>query len=56
MSKKSKKQMERIQQIVEFWLPILNETALQADGGVYAHPWVPVEILREIEKVLKEQK
>jgi hypothetical protein len=42
--------------IAEYWLPYLNQFALEADNKPYAHPWVPVEVLREIVRVLKADK
>ena len=42
--------------VAEFWLPYLNEFALDSDNKPYAHPWVPVEVLREIMRVLRANK
>jgi hypothetical protein len=49
---KAKKKVEKALAIAEFWLPYLNEFALDSDNKPYAHPWVPVEVLREIVRVL----
>ena len=49
---KAKKKIEKALEIAEFWLPHLNQFALEAGAQPYAHPWVPVEVLREIAKVL----
>ena len=37
----------------KFWLPVLNDFALNSVDGTYEHPWIPVEVLREIDRVLK---
>jgi hypothetical protein len=57
--KKSKKPRVKVAEalaIAEYWLPLLNEFALEADNKPYAHPWVPVEVLREIVRVLSADK
>lgn len=51
---KAKKKVEKALAIAEYWLPLLNEFALEGDNKPYAHPWVPVEVVREIVKVLKQ--
>jgi hypothetical protein len=51
-SKKAKKKVDEALKIANHWLPLLNEFALEAGAQPYAHPWVPVEVLREIAKVL----
>jgi hypothetical protein len=55
LSKKSKKPKVKVAEalaIADHWLPLLNEFALEAGDKPYAHPWVPVEVVREIAKVL----
>jgi hypothetical protein len=54
--KKNKKKVAEALVIAEYWLPYLNQFALEADNKPYAHPWVPVEVLREIVRVLKADK
>jgi hypothetical protein len=49
---KAKDKVTKALEIVEFWLPHLNQFALEAGDKPYAHPWVPVEVVREIAKVL----
>ncbi len=49
---KAKKKVNEALKIAEYWLPLLNEFALEAGDKPYAHPWVPVEVVREIAKVL----
>ncbi len=49
----AKKKVAEALAIAEFWLPYLNEFALGSDNKPYEHPWVPVEVLREIVKVLR---
>ncbi len=49
---KKAKKIEKALEIANHWLPLLNEFALEAGAQPYAHPWVPVEVLREIAKVL----
>jgi hypothetical protein len=49
----TKKRAKEALKIAEFWLPYLNEFALGSGNKPYEHPWVPVEVLREIVKVLR---
>jgi hypothetical protein len=49
---KAKKRVTEALVIAEYWLPYLNQFALDSDNKPYAHPWVPVEVLREIVRVL----
>jgi hypothetical protein len=51
--KKTKKKVVEALAICEHWLPLLNEFALEAGNKPYEHPWVPVEVVREIARILK---
>jgi hypothetical protein len=51
--KKNKKKIAEALKVAEFWLPYLNEFALNSATQPYQHPWVPVEVVREIARILK---
>ncbi len=53
---KAKHKVTEALKVAEFWLPYLEQFALEADNKPYAHPWVPVEVLREIVRVLSADK
>jgi hypothetical protein len=58
LSKKKKKQRDKVDEalkIAEFWLPYLNQFALDANHKAYEHPWIPVEVVREIARILKDE-
>jgi hypothetical protein len=51
--KKNKKKVAGALKVAEFWLPYLNDFALESDTKPYQHPWLPVEVVREIARLLK---
>ncbi len=52
---KNKHKVNKALKIAEFWLPYLNEFALNSVTQPYQHPWVPVEVVREIARILKTE-
>ena len=52
VKRKAKDKVAEVAEIVEFWLPLLNEFALKSNDGTYEHPWIPVEVLRRIGEIV----
>jgi hypothetical protein len=54
-NKKRKDKVTEALKIAEFWLPYLNQFALDTNHKAYEHPWIPVEVVREIARILKDE-
>jgi hypothetical protein len=52
---KAKNKVTEALKIAEFWLPYLNQFALDTNDKAYEHPWIPVEVVREIARILKAE-
>ncbi len=49
---KAQKRIDQALKVAEFWLPYLNDFALNSVAQPYQHPWIPVEVLRKIVAIL----
>jgi hypothetical protein len=52
---KAKKKVNEALKVAEFWLPYLNDFALNSVDKPYEHPWIPVEVLRKIITILDDE-
>jgi hypothetical protein len=52
---KAKQKVDEVREMCEFWLPLLNDFALNSGDGKYEHPWIPVEILRRIAAIVDDE-
>jgi len=51
----AKVKVAEVAELVEFWLPLLNDFALNSVDKPYEHPWIPVEVLRRIDSIVNDK-